>query len=79
MDNNENFNTIDDLYKRLLPALRAKSEELKRQKILVSTLDIWNFCVNVIWKNKSNLRLYDLVDDIFEIDSIKLQVYCSKN
>lgn len=80
MDNNEKFNSINDLYKRLLPALKTKISELKRKKInYIDTLDIWNYCIDKIWKNKSDLRIYDLVSDILNADEIELEMYVRKN
>ena len=76
MDNNEKFNSINDLYKRVLPALQAKVSELKREKInFVDAIDIWNYCTENIWKNKRDLRIYELVDDILSVDGLKLEIY----
>lgn len=80
MDNNERFESINDLYKRVLPALRAKVSELKRENIInVDTLDIWNYCIENIWKNKSNIRIYDLVSDILNVDGLKIEIYAKKD
>jgi len=80
MDNNEKFNSIDDLYKRVLPALQARVSELKRENYMyIDVLDIWNYCVENIWKNKTDLRIYELVNDILNVDGIKLEVYIRKN
>ena len=80
MDNNEKFGSINDLYKRVLPALQAKISELKRENInFVDTIDIWQYCIENIWKNKSDLRIYELVDDILNVDGLKLEIYVRKN
>lgn len=80
MDNNEKFASINELYKRLMPALQAKISELKRENIIfVDELDIWNYAMENIWKYKNDLRIYELVDDILNIDGIKLEVYVRKN
>ena len=74
MVDNEKFNSISDLYKRVLPALQAKISELKREKIMfVDTIDVWNYCIENIWKNKNDLRIYELVDDILNVDGLKLE------
>lgn len=67
----DKFNSVSDLYKRVLPALQTKREELKRDNFKIDNLDIWNFCVETKWKFKSDLRMYELVDDILNVD-IKL-------
>ena len=80
MDNNEKFGSINDLYKRVLPALQAKISELKRENInFVDIIDIWQYCIENIWKNKSDLRIYELVDDILNVDGLKLEIYVRKN
>jgi len=80
MDNNEKFCSIDDLYKKVLPALQAKVSELKRENInFVDTLDIWNYCIENIWRNKSDIRIYELVSDILNVDGIKLEVYVRRS
>lgn len=74
--NEEKFNSINDLYERILPALNTRVTELKREKIeFISTKDIWNYCVENKWKNKSDLRIFEMVDDILNIDPLKLEIY----
>lgn len=78
--NNEKFNSINDLYKRILPALEAKISELKRENIkYIDTKDIWNYCIETKWKIKKDLRIYEIVDDIFNVDSIQLEVFIRQN
>lgn len=62
---------LDDLYKRLLPAINTKVDELKRIKFNVTNIDIWDYCIN-LWSNRKELRMYELVDDILNIDELKL-------
>lgn len=78
--NQEKFNSISDLFKRVTPALEAKVMELKRENILnVKEKDIWNYCLENIWKNKSDLRIYEIVHDILNIDGLKIELYLKKN
>lgn len=80
MDNNEKFNSISDLYKRVLPALNTKVSELKREQITyINSLDIWNYCINNIWNNKNDLRIYEMVNDILNVDILKLEIYLKNN
>ena len=80
MDNNERFSSISDLYKRMLPAMHAKVSELKRENFnFIDTLDIWNYAMTYIWKNKSDLRIYEMVDDVLNIDGMKLEMYVRNN
>lgn len=78
--NNEKFSSINDLYRRILPALEAKVSELKRENIrFVTSKDIWNYCIETKWKNKSDLRIYEIVSDILNTDGIKLESYVRQN
>lgn len=77
---NDKFNSISDLYKRILPALETKVSEFKRDNFSnVETLDIWNYCVNTKWKFKSDLRIYEIVDDILNIKINNLEEYIKSN
>lgn len=79
MDRTHKINSLEELYKRLLPAINTKLTELKREGITnIEKLDIWNYCVNNIWKNKRDLRIYEMVDDILNIDDFKLNLYSRK-
>lgn len=80
MDNNEKFYSIEDLYKKVLPALQAKVSELKRENInFVDTIDIWNYCIENIWRKKEDIRIYELVSDILNVDGYALEVYGRKS
>lgn len=80
MDNIEKINTITDLYKRVLPALKTKVSELKRENIpFVKELDIWNYCIKNKWNNKKDLRIYEMVDDILNVDGLNIEIYVRKN
>ena len=70
------FNTIEELYNRVKPALRSKVRELNRNNILyVKEEDIWNFLVDNKWKKTNGLELNDIVDDILNTDNEKIILY----
>lgn len=76
---NENFKTLKDLYKRVLPALKTKVSELKRGKIAFLTEeDIWNYLRRGKWKNETDLTLLDIVNDILFIDEREILSYMQK-
>lgn len=76
MKNELEFKTLEELYKRILPALTAKVSELRAQGLKFPIeKDIWNYLVNKTWKNKTNLELHDLVSDILYLDSHDLNEY----
>lgn len=70
------FNSIEDLYKRVRPALTSKVRELKRNNIiLVKEEDIWNYLVETKWRTGKGLELFNIVDDILNIDNKELERY----
>ena len=73
--NNESFYNMNDLYKRLLPALNTKKSELDRIHFNVNSLDIWDYCVCNLWRNKKDLRIYKMVSDILNVDELKLKIF----
>lgn len=72
MANENNFKNIADVYNRVLPAINTKIDELNRLHIKVRNIDIWDYCVKYIWNKKGDLRMYEMVSDILNIDEIKL-------
>ena len=58
------FNTLEELYNRVKPALHSKKIELRRLGYSnINEIDIWNYLKDK-WKNSINLTLSDIVDDI---------------
>ncbi len=74
----EKFMDVNELYKRISPALNTKVSELKRIKINVSKRNIWEYCLKNIWSFKKDLRIYEMVDDILNI-SVEALVSFLKN
>lgn len=73
------FNSLHELYQRLLPALRTKVKELKLNNILnITEADIWNYLRYNIWNKKSNLSLDIMVDDILNVQNNELIEYKNK-
>lgn len=76
---NEKFTSLNDLYNRLLPALKAKKADLNREHLNIEEKDIWSYCLKNKWRNKTDLRMHELVDDILNVDAFKLEIYTKKN
>jgi hypothetical protein len=75
----DKINTINELYKRLTPALKMKSDEVNKLcKSRLNNIDIWNYLIDNKWKNKKDLRLYELVSDILDSDNIEIIEYTRK-
>ena len=73
------FNTKEELYTRVKPALSAKLQELKRlnYKNIVEE-DIWNYLSNAKWSKSQGLMLSDIVSDIIHLDNKRLNEYVEK-
>ena len=70
------FNSLEELYNRLKPALRTKVIEMRRNGYnYIEESDVWNYLKEIKWIDSSNLRLYQMVSDILNIDNIKLDEY----
>ena len=70
------FSSIEELYKRVKPALMTKCEELKRSGIsYIKNEDIWNYLKDNVWNNSRNLRLFRMVDDILNVDNMIIDDY----
>ena len=71
-----NFSSVDELKRRLMPALRLRKRELKRDNYQITEEKIWNYFVNNFWKKSIQLSLAQMVDDILneEITIIKEEV-----
>ena len=70
------FSSKEELYKRVKPALYAKSRELERMGYFyIQEVDIWNYLIENKWKQASNLMLSDIVNDILHVDNKMLNEY----
>ena len=78
--NNEviEFKNIEELYKRVGPALYSKCLELRKIGMKhVSGKDIWLYLIDNVWKDKKELELSDMVSDILFADPEKLDEFVS--
>lgn len=70
------FNSLQELYERVKPALTTKREEMKRPGIYyVKEEDIWNYFKETKWIKATNLSLYQMVSDILNTDNIFIEEY----
>lgn len=76
----ENFKTVPELYRRVLPALRSKRKELQRKKLgFITEQDIWNCLRRTKWTRDAELTLFDVVDDILNTSPEELLEYLKPN
>ena len=57
------FRNILELYERVLPALKTRTRELKREGIIIAPKEIWEDLI-IEFKKKKNLSLDEVVNDI---------------
>lgn len=70
------FQTQEELYQRVHPALRAKKMELWRLGFsYIKESDIWNYLKKSKWTKSKNLMLSDIVSDILHLDNQKIDRY----
>lgn len=65
----EKFTSLEELYRRLLPALKTKKNEMAREKMkFITVQEIWVYMCKHKWSGKNNLTLADMVDDILNTE-----------
>jgi len=73
---NITFNSLEELYQRIRPALLTKKEEMRRNGyVYIKEEDIWNYLKEVKWINSKNLSLYDMSSDILNTDDSIIDSY----
>ena len=73
------FNNVNELYLRVLPALKIKANEAnKLGSYKISEEDIFDFLANSKWKKANDLTLYLVTDDILKCDIRELKEYLRK-
>lgn len=70
------FETLEELYKRIKPALITKKNEMHRDGyIYIKEEDIWNYLKEIKWKDAKGLSIYDMTSDILNTDNIIIDNY----
>lgn len=70
------FNSLEELYKRLKPALAAKISDIHRSGFkYIKEEDIWNYLKEIRWTKSKDLNLYQMVDDVLNADEIAIDNY----
>ena len=70
------FETLEELYKRIKPALITKKNEMHRDGyIYIKEEDIWNYLKEIKWKDAKALSLNDKTSDILNTDNIIIDNY----
>ena len=70
------FNSKEELYVRVKPALKTKVAELTRLGFKnICEEDIFNYLAFTKWVNSKNLELSDIVSDIIHLKNEKIDDY----
>ncbi len=70
MVNKVNFSSVEQLKTRVMPALNKRASDLKILGFFKTPDDIFNE-LSLIWKNKKDLCLAEIVDDILKYNPKK--------
>ncbi len=65
------FSSSEELKQRVMPALRIKEQELKKQNKDITTEDIWFYLRQNKWIKSKNLTLNEVVNDILKLENIE--------
>jgi hypothetical protein len=75
MDNIE-FKSKEELYKRILPALKSQRKRLTYDGFgYITEEQIWNYLKKNTWAHTRGLELCDMVKDIMNVDSLEINKY----
>lgn len=70
------FKSLEDLYKRIYPALKSKKRELNKKGYnYIHEIDIWNYLKTNKWRRSQDLDLGCMVNDIFNIQDREIDNY----
>lgn len=76
MDVKLEFKNVKELYDRVTPALYSKVKELRKNGFkFVSERDLWNYLAEFKWKNKNNLELHEMIEDILYTDNFEINEF----
>ena len=73
------FASQEELYKRILPALRSKKKKIHKEGFKsILEKDIWDYMRLNKWNQSIGLELCEMVDDILNTPNIKIMEYYHK-
>ncbi len=58
------FHNLEELKQRVMPALRLRKREFKKNNQSVTEEELWNYLKDNYWKKSHQLSLSQMVDDI---------------
>lgn len=70
------FSSLEELYKRVRPALKSKVDELQKYgNLSISMYDLWKCLIINKWRGGTGLMLSDIVDDILNTSFDEINSY----
>lgn len=73
---NLEFNSLEELYNRLRPALNTKMSDLEANGYgYLKPEDVWNYLKEKKWHGSHDLMLSDMVSDILNVDNVLVDDY----
>lgn len=70
------FTSEKELYDRIMPALRTKKEEMKRNGYAyIKEADIWNYLKEIKWIKSKGLSLAEMVSDVLNTEDAYIDNY----
>lgn len=72
------FNSLQELYQRLEPALTVKESEFNRCDLEITKKDIWDYLAHIKWSVSNNLLLHQMVSDIMHVRANEILEYLGK-
>ena len=76
MNSEIKFKSLQELYDRILPALKSRARELHKKGMnYIHEEDIWNYLKTYKWTSSRSLDLGDMVNDIFNIEERELDSF----
>lgn len=70
------FNSLEELYNRLRPALNTKMSDLEANGYgYLKPEDVWNYLKEKKWHGSHDLMLSDMVSDILNVDNVLVDDY----
>ena len=76
MNNEIKFKSLQELYERILPALKSKTRKINKKGMdYIHEEDIWNYLKTYKWTSSRSLDLGDMVNDIFNIEERELDSF----
>ena len=70
------FESLQQLYRKLIPAFNVKNRLIKYSKYNhITNENIWMYLAETKWKNAYNLELPEMVNDIINVDLEEINKY----